>query len=90
MNGYIMVRSAPNSDRNSIQPTTPSRQPLLPPDPQCCSSPGSHWPGAVLCYSHEFGQHFVHEDVNIGECIPRARRRLCRTDGGSHVQTRRY
>jgi hypothetical protein len=35
----IMVRSIPNSDRNSIQPTTHSRQPLLPPDPQCCVTP---------------------------------------------------
>ncbi len=34
-----MVRSVPNSDRNSIQPTTHSRQPLLPPDPQFCTSP---------------------------------------------------
>ena len=31
--------SVPNSGRNSIQPTTHSRQPLLPPDPQFCTSP---------------------------------------------------
>jgi hypothetical protein len=34
-----MARSVPNSDRNSIQPTTHSRQPLLPPDPQFRTSP---------------------------------------------------
>jgi hypothetical protein len=49
--------------------------------------PGSHRPGAILCHSREFGQHFVHEHVNIGKRIPQARRRLCRTDGGSHVLT---
>jgi hypothetical protein len=49
--------------------------------------PGSHRPGAILCHSREFGQHFVHEHVNIGKRIPRARRRLCRTDGGSHAPT---
>jgi hypothetical protein len=36
-----MVRSVPNSDRNSIQPTTHSRQPLLPPDPQFCTGPSA-------------------------------------------------
>jgi hypothetical protein len=35
----IMVRLVPNSDRSSIQPTTHSRQPLLPPDPQFCTGP---------------------------------------------------
>ena len=49
--------------------------------------PGSHRPGAILCHSREFGQHFVHEHVNIGKRIPRARRGFCRTDGGSHVLT---
>ena len=34
-----MVRSVPNSDRDSAQATTLSRQPLLPPDPQFCTSP---------------------------------------------------
>jgi hypothetical protein len=33
----------------------------------------------------EFRPHFVDESVNIGKCIPRARRRLRGTDGGSHV-----
>jgi hypothetical protein len=47
--------------------------------------PGSHRPGAILCHSREFGQHFVREHVNIGKRIPRARRRLCRTEGGSDV-----
>jgi hypothetical protein len=35
----IMVRSAPNSGGNSTQPTAHSRQSLLPPDPQLCTSP---------------------------------------------------
>ena len=39
-----MVRSVPNSDRNSIQPTTQSRQPVRPPDPQFCTSPGAGGP----------------------------------------------
>jgi MFS family permease len=34
-----MVRSVPDSDRGSIQPTTHSRQPLLQPDPRFCTSP---------------------------------------------------
>src|SRR5208282_4754323 len=47
--------------------------------------PRSHRPGTVLCHGLEFRQHFVHEHVNIDKRIPGARRRLCRTDGGSHV-----
>jgi hypothetical protein len=37
-----------------------------------------------LCHGLKFRQHFVDEGVNIGKRIPRARRGLCRTDGGSH------
>jgi len=36
-------------------------------------------------YGFELGQHFVHEHVNIGKRIPWSRRRLCRTDSGSHA-----
>src|ERR1700729_4480357 len=48
--------------------------------------PRSDRPLAVLCHGLEFSQHFVDEGVNIGKRVPRARRRLGRTDGGSHVQ----
>jgi hypothetical protein len=32
-----------------------------------------------------FFQRFVYEIVDIGKCVPWARRCLCGTDGGSHV-----
>jgi hypothetical protein len=33
--------------------------------------PGRSGGDTILCHGREFGQHFVHDDVNIGKGIPR-------------------
>jgi hypothetical protein len=41
-------------------------------------------PTAISRHRGAFRQHFVHENVDIGKRIPRARRCLCGTDGSAH------
>src|SRR5208282_4915538 len=60
---------------HAAETNTPDRHDGLAPRPsgQRRLWPRSHRPGTILCHGLEFRQHFVHEGVNIGKRIPRAR-----------------